>query len=72
MTINLKTVWNTGIVDTNDMEISNKNLRYSGIVQSFAVGYAIFDWEPIRKPTNPHNLNLFSMSKKPKKLLKHL
>ena len=29
LTINLKTVWNTGFVDTDDTEISNKNLRYA-------------------------------------------
>eukprot|EP00092_Neocalanus_flemingeri_P031343 GFUD01034041.1.p1 GENE.GFUD01034041.1~~GFUD01034041.1.p1 ORF type:complete len:198 (+),score=29.67 GFUD01034041.1:42-635(+) len=29
LTINLKTVWNTGLVDTNDTDISNRNLRYS-------------------------------------------
>ena len=37
LAINLKTVWNTGMVDTDDMEISNKNLRYSGIVQNVSV-----------------------------------
>jgi len=34
LTINLKTVWNTGCVETDNMEISNDNLRYSGIVQN--------------------------------------
>eukprot|EP00092_Neocalanus_flemingeri_P094459 GFUD01120132.1.p1 GENE.GFUD01120132.1~~GFUD01120132.1.p1 ORF type:complete len:192 (+),score=18.51 GFUD01120132.1:45-620(+) len=29
LTINLKTIWNTGAIDTDDTEISHKNLRYS-------------------------------------------
>ena len=36
LTINLNTVWNTGCVDTDDMDISNNNLRYSGIVQNYS------------------------------------
>ena len=30
------------MVDTDDMEISNKNLRYSGIVQNVFVEYPAF------------------------------
>ena len=32
LTINLKTVWNTGVIDTDSTEITNRNLRYSGFV----------------------------------------
>ena len=35
LTINLKTVWNTGVIDTDSTEITNKNLRYSGFVHKF-------------------------------------
>ena len=39
LTINLKTVWNTGVIDTDTTEITNENLRYSGIVHIFQLFY---------------------------------
>merc|ERR1719154_267069 len=29
LTINLKTIWNSGVIDTDSTDITNKNLRYS-------------------------------------------
>ena len=45
LTINLKTVWNTGVIDTDSTEANNNNLRYSGIV--YIIIFFLYTQPPI-------------------------
>ena len=46
---NLKTVWNTVLVDTDTMEINNNNLRYSGNMHIYECFLISFDKNKFRK-----------------------